>query len=611
MKKICYLVLLVFCLTGLLPVFAGKPGKNEPGAAEQKAYQTVQNEIKAALTGKSEHARKIGRYTDFYRDLLKLLKKHNKIAAPKSLKFNDKTVKILVPLELDEKTVGGFFQVSADGTRIISYLPWKENLEPLFTVPREKWEKAESADELEELKELVPLKDGHSAGVPVELSDLTDVYLIDYVDQLPCKTQEELEQHTSRNNLKSSLGRRTGSSKCLSYSASLASDWWNMAQGNKLGNYISFVNGSKEYGLNPRAIESLYFKHPKCPYSFVKETGKDRVTGEKIPYSPKHYAYIMSHIDSPSSVKDPLRRKLTHHLPRNGFGMDLPFDNSFNKSHGKIKKVKSDLKKYGIIYAQHTSRLFKNKIPVSLQGVHSVNIVGTGKLKGKPVAIYYETFGKNNRDYVEDSFYGPALRAFPIKFFYQGIYFPHRIIPEIKIEKHTAKIWFKTHEGKKITPTDLKVEVNGKRVKISPDSFIRVNLGSTDAELKLCFSRKYFYVPEESNGYVRNYLISGKNVIELTQYESMLKELAARKSGLISRIFGKSNSYKDYLTKAAQNQYSKIEKQLFSVRNDSSLMSRVAAAIKDSKVLKSSPLGKMVKEMATFDKINKQKPGKR
>jgi hypothetical protein len=40
-------------------------------------------------------------------------------------------------------------------------------------------------------------------------------------------------------------------------------------------------------------------------------------------------------------------------------------------------------------------------------------------------------------------------------------------------------------------------------------------------------------------------------------------------------------------------------------------MSRVAAAIKDSKVLKSSPLGKMVKEMATFDKINKQKPGKR
>lgn len=597
MKKLFLSVLVVALLAGFVPVWA-------ESTVEQAAFKTVSAEIQSALAGKSEFARKIGGYSNFYRDLIKVLKKHGEAGMPKALKFNGKTVKILVPLNLDEKRVGGFFQVSADGKKVLSYIVWKKNLEPLFVVAREKWEKAASADLLPEVKELVPLKEGHSAGVPVSKSDLTDLYLIDYVDQLPSKTQEEIESYTSKNGLKSTLGRRTASSKCLSYSASLASDWWNIAQGNKIGSYDSFVNGAREYGMNPRIVESLYFMFPKCPYTFIKETGHDRVTGEKIAYSPKHYAYIMSSIDLEKTITDPLKKSNVYKLPKNGFGMDLPFCNSFNKSHGKVEKIRQDLEKYGIMYSQHTSRLFKDKVSLTLQGVHSVNIVGTAKLKGEPVVIYYETFGKNDRDYIEDSYYGPSLRAFPVKFFYQGIFFPHRIISQVKIEKDIARISFKTHAGKKIVPENIQVFVNGKEMKTKRGAFISVPLGSSEANLKIKYSRRYYYTPEESNGYERNYIVSGKNLIEIKQYESILKTLADRKGGLFKKVFGKADSYTDHLAKQADVEFSTLKKKLMSIRNDSKLLQNVAAEISKSKVLAKSDLNKVVKEMLKFQKLN-------
>ncbi|MDN5280778.1 MAG: hypothetical protein PWR01_4743 [Clostridiales bacterium] len=601
MKKICLFLLALTMIAGFMPVWAQKGND-----AETKAVETVQNEISQALAGKSEFARKIGRYSDFYRELLKLLRKFNQIGMPKPLKFNGKTVKILVPVNLGPDSVGGFFQLSADGETILSYLPWSADLKPLFIVSRTKWENAASADELEELKELMPLKEGYSAGVPVEASDLTDLFLIDYIDQLPSKTQEEREAYTSKNGLKASLGRRTGSSKCLSYAASLASDWWNIAQGNRIGKYESFVNGAREFGMNPRIVESLYFRQPKCPYSFIKETGLDRVTGEKIAYSPKHYAYIMSSISLPKVIKDPLKKSNSYELPENGFGMDLPFCNSFNKSKGKVEKIRQDLKRYGIMYAQHTSRLFSDKISLTLQGVHAVNIVGTAKLKGEPVVIYYETFGKNHRDYLEDSFFGPRLRAFPVKFFYQGIFFPHRIIADLKLEKGKARINFKSHAGKKIMPEKIEVFVNGRPVGVKRASSILVPLGNNEAELEIRFSRKYFHTPEEPDGYVRRYLISNGNLIEISHYEAMLKTLAERKGGLFKKIFGKSDSYTDHLTKAVEARFNQMKDQLFAARNDSRFVQMLARRIGSNRVLNRSELGRMVAEMMKFNKIDKK-----
>lgn len=573
-------------------------------SVEDTAQNTVAAEIKAAMAGKSEFARRVGRNSDFYRELLKVFKKSSEPGMAKPLLFNGKVVKILVPLNLNSEKVAGFFQLTPDGRKIISYLPWTASFEPLFVVNREKWEKAASADVLEELKELVPLKEGYSAGVPVDKSDLTDLFLIDYIDQLPSKTQEEREAYTSQNGLKASLGRRTGSSKCLSYSASLASDWWNLAQGNKIGKYESFVNGAREFGMNPRIVESLYFSQPKCPYAFLKETGLDRITGEKIPYSPKHYAFIMSSIKLPAKVKDPLKNAISYDLPANGFGMDLPFDNSFNKSNGKVEKIRADLQKYGIIYAQHTSRLFSDKVSLTLQGVHSVNIVGTAKLKGEPVVLYYETFGKNHRDYVEDSFFGPALRAFPVKFFYQGIIFPHRILAEVKVIGNSAQIQFKTSAGKKITPEKLQITLNGREVKARAAASLQIPLSAGENRLSLKFARKYFYTPEEPEGYNREYLIKDGRLIELGHYEAVLRTYAERKAGLFKKIFGKSDSYTDYLKARAAGYFEQMKKQLHAARNDAGFLKMVAAQIKRSNILAKSELAEMVEEMMKFQKIN-------
>jgi len=598
MRKLM-LIALVLCFTiSLCPGMAATE-------AENTALQTVAKEISAALAGRSEYAENLGRYTDFNTDLKKVLQKYSQPGVPKTLNFNGKPAKILVPLNLDDKLVGGFFQLSTDGRKILSYLPWNKDMRPLFIIERSKWENAGDAAQLPELAELMPITENHSAGVPVEKSDLTELFLIDYINMLPGKTQEELAAYTSTVGLNAHLGRRTGSSKCLGYSASLASDWWNIAMGNKLGSYDSFINGAREYGVNPRLVESLYFQNTKCPYSFVKETGKDRVTGEKVPYSPKHYAWILSSIKLPEQINDPLKRQISYRLPANGLGMDLPFDNSFNKSNGKVEKIRSDLQKYGIMYAQHTSRLFKDKVSLTLQGVHSVNIVGTAKLKGEPVVIYYETFGKNGRDYMEDSFYGPSLRAFPVKFFYQGIIFPHRIIPQVSLRNNTAVVTFKTHEGKAITPENISVKVDGKAVDVKPADKIRIALNRSDATIELKFSRKYFYTPEEAEGYERRFLISNDRIIELSRYEAIVKALAERNSGLFKKLFGKSDSYSDYLKAAEEKTREGLKSQLASIRNDSALLSRVASEIKRSEILKKSELGKIVAGMIKFEQISR------
>lgn len=597
MKRNWLAIVVMFMALCLPQVFAQT-------AAESAALKTVSTEIADALEGKSAFVNALGHYSNFRSELNKVLRQNGEPGMPKTMLFNGKPVKILVPLNLNDKKVGGFFQVSPDGKKIISYLVWDKNFKPLFEVDREKWEQTADAATLPELAELVPIKEGYSAGVPVDPSDLSDVYIIDYVNILPSKTQEERKAYTDTAGLKSHLGRRTGSSKCLSYSASLASDWWHIAQGNKIGKYDSFVNGAREYGTNPRMVESLYFSFPKCPYSFVKETGLDRVTGEKIPYSPKHYAWIMSSVKLPEVINDPLKREISYSLPKRYFGMDLPFMNSFDKSRGNVEQIKKDLQRYGIMYAQHASRLFNDKISLTLQGVHAVNIVGTAKLKGEPVVLYYETFGKNHRDYLEDSFYGPALRAFPVKFFYQGIVFPHRIISDVALNKGKAEVSFKTAAGKAIAPEKISVKVNGKTVKTKASSKINIEIPE-ECVLTVEYSRRYFYTPEESEGYVRNYLISNGQIIELKHYEAILKALAERNGGLLKKVLGKDDSYTDHLISLAEKTCENLRHQATGIARNKGLLNMINRELQNSKILAKSDFGKAVSEIIKFNKLDR------
>lgn len=570
-------------------------------SAENLAKKTVLNEISKIFADQSRFVSRLSLSSTFNVDVKKILKKAKFDVQPKTIFLENKAVKILVPARISENKVGVLFQTSADGKKIISYLPWYKNGTPLFTTSLEVWNKAKTANDVPQMQELVPTKLNYSAGIPVERQDVKSRYIIDFIDIIPSKTQEEHKEYTDKVGMKSTLGRRTASSKCLSYSASNASDWWNIVQGRKLGKHTSYVNGSVGYGMDPRAVESLYFKLPASPYTFRKVAGKDRVTGEKIPYSPKHFAYIMANIKTPSSVADHMKKTLKYKFPSHRFGMDLPFYTVFDRSKGNIKTITDALNKYGILLSQHTSRLFKDKVSLKLQGVHSVNIVGTGKLNGKPVALYYETFGKNHKEYLEDSFFGPRLRAFPVGFFYQGIAFPHKIRVATKLQKSSFLISFKNRYGQSIAPDAVLVKVNGKKINTQKNcKQVAIPLTSDSSRVEIRFKKKYFYTPEESEGYSRVYMISKGKIIELNEYAQVVQAIGKMKLGIIKKLLKKRKSYLDFLMHRANKLQGLMEKQLKTIKSDTTMVKMINDFVRSNPVLKKSGFARKIKAITKF-----------
>ncbi len=568
-------------------------------AGEKAAVETVRKEVARILGSKSAFARPLGSHSDYQTDLQAILRKYPVLNEPRQVLLDGRPEKILVPLMLSEREVGGFFQVSPDGSTILSWLAWDKDLKPIFRVPRDEWGKAPDANALPQLAELIPVKPDHSAGVPVEISDLEDVFLIDHLECIPPKTQEEREVYTEQEGLAGTLGRRTGSSKCISYAVSMASDWWKSVLGLPIGKYVSFVNGTLEYGMNPRLIESLYYSVPKSPYSWVLFTGKDRVTGEKIAYSPKHFAYIVSSIPLPKDIPDPIRKGVRYQLPPEGFGMDKPFFPVFDHHRGNAKTIRQGLERYGILFSQHTMRFLHDKLSSPL-GVHGVNIVGTGRLKGKDVVLYYETFGKNHRDYREDSFYGPRLRAFPVQFFYQGLAFPHHLRVAMEPRGDTLSVRFTDCLGRPVVPDRVSAECDGMAVAVKPAEELRFPAFNGKGVLKLRFEKKYFYAPEEDGAYERTWFFGKNGCIELKEYEKLVTALHAHKQNLIEKIRYKPENFYDSLVGREETLRKKLLPILRRLPADPDLARAVADEFRRNKVLEKSPLGRECKDLLTF-----------
>ncbi|MBF0545640.1 MAG: hypothetical protein HQM08_14450 [Candidatus Riflebacteria bacterium] len=568
MKKSFCLVLFFVLLVSV----AGAVSKEE-----KAAFQTIQQELENVKNGTSAFVKNLGKFSDFESDFLKVLEKYPQLGQPKTVFLNEAPAKILIPLNLDDQTVGGFFQVATNGTQIISWLPWDETLTPAFKVSRKLWESNRLANEFPEIAELIPLKATYSPGTPVELSDLDEYFLIDNTEYIPSKTQEERKAYTDSVGLKEYLGRRTGSSKCLSYAASMASDWWKTILGLKLEKYTSFVNGIMEYGMNPRLVESYYYAIDASPYTFKKFTGKDRVTGEEIAYSPKHFSYMMSCVPLPPKVNDPLKKEITYTLPQSLYAMDQPFFNVFNHSEGKVDEIREALKRYGIIYAQHTVRVLGDRDSLRAVGMHAVNIVGTAKLKGQEMVLYYETFGKNHRDYLEDSFYGPKLRAFPVKFFYQGNVFPHKIYLTTKIENGNMIINFRDYLNRPIVPDSISVVLDNSIVPVKLVSDIQIPISSTMHTVKLSFMKKYFYAPEENGPYEREFHVFDGKIVEVKEYEKVYASMQKAKPDWIQRLVRKPSSYYDYLVKREEDLRISLVKDFKDCQKESKLL----AVIKD------------------------------
>lgn len=566
---------------------------------EKAAVETVRKEVARILASKSAFAQPLGANSDYQADLQAILRAYPVLASPRQVLLEGQPVKILVPLQMSEQEVGGFFQVSTDGSTILSWLVWDKDLKPMFRVPRSDWEKAPDANSLPQLAELIPVKPDHSAGVPVEISDLEDVFLIDHLEFIPPKTQEELKIYTGREGLAGALGRRTGSSKCISYALSMASDWWKSVLGLPIGKYVSFVNGTLEYGMNPRLIEALYYSVPGSPYSWVLFTGKDRVTGEKIAYSPKHFAYIVSSIPLPKEVQDPIRKQISYPLPRDGFGMDKPFYPVFDHHKGDVKTIREGLARYGILFAQHTMRFMSDKVSSPL-GVHGVNIVGTARLKGKDVVLYYETFGKNHRDYIEDSFYGPRLRAFPVQFFYQGLSFPHHVRVAMEPRGDSLTVRFTDCLGRPVSPDRVSVERDGTPVAVKPASELRFPAFQGKGVLKLRFEKKYFFAPEENGPYDRTWFFGRNGFIELKEYEKVVVALHASKQSLIEKIRYKPENFYDYLVSREETLRKELLPLIRQLHADPGLAKAVSEEFRRNAVLAKSPLGKECRDLLTF-----------
>jgi hypothetical protein len=579
MKKILALcTLMIFCLG--LQGFAAN-------SSSSLALATVKQEISKILSNTSKPVNDIGKFTTYASDFRKVLNKFTEVASPKPVVLENKIVKYLVPLRMNSEKVGGFFQVSADGKTIISMLPWKPNLEPLFQVSSKKWESVKVANEISEIAELFPKTFKPTAGEPVEFEDLTDVFIIDNISSLPSKTQEEKRDFATRAGFEAPTKRRYGSLKCLSYAASFVADWWKMQKGMNLGSYKSILTGGQEYGTDPRMVESLYFATPKSPYSFLKyNIKKDLVTKEKVPYSPKHYAYVLSCIKLPGKIKDPLLKK-SHVVPDQDMGMDSPFYTVFNRSKGTIKLINQSLKSYGILLSQHTMRIPGDKKPLKFIGIHSIAIVGTAKLRGKEVVLYYETFGKNHKEYIEDGFFGPALRAFPVGFFYQGIAFPHPLKFNAQVKNGKFIGSFATNYGQKLVPDNLLVELDGNRIKVKRSSSFSLPIDNGVHKLKIIYNKRYYQTPEEPTVYKRSFVIADGRIIELSELENVTKSLTKAKRS-IAFWRHKKDGYNEFLLNRHDSIRDEILMTLKSSRSNSKFLTTVKTIVDSSKYLKKS-----------------------
>ena len=466
----------------------------------------------------------------YWRDYRSVLARYPEVSVAKPVFVPDMTgqpriARWLVGLRMDD-AIGGFLAIDPESGALLSRLMFTPELKPLFRVPIKVWTAAPDVNSIVELAELVPPLTQFTTGIPIDPT-AANVHIIDYVLDLPKKTQEERRETVEAFNqgmgreagvtLQHTLGRRTATSKCLAVAASYVADWWLVVSGESLLPYRNAVGGQQEYGINPRHLESLYYKRSRQEAGLLgrgllrlgnrlgthvyargpfKQVGRDRVTGEGIPYSPRGYARILSETTA-GTVPDPLVPGLVSYTHANNpFAMDEPpllmvLDRNFMARRTRRQderrftrpqapfqivdwrasrlspaemeeRLMDALNTWGPLYAQHMQRDRRGNPQRGMRakGVHACVIVGHVEIDGRMHFIYRETFGEASHRYLEDSFLGPSYRAFPIEFFYQAIAFPHTLQPTLvdvtlnSEGERTGRLEIRTNRGRTLIDPD-------------------------------------------------------------------------------------------------------------------------------------------------------------
>lgn len=454
-------------------------------------------------------------------DYAAVIRRFPKLTPPRPVLTEDGEVsRFLCGLDLGDGRVGGFLAVSADGAQVVGELSWDADGVPLWTVPAEAWRAASSVNEVPQLAELVTPYDSFTPGIPIEPDQVPGVRFVPgAVDDLPYKVQEERREWVAHVNatrnpvrpLKTHLGRRTATSKCMSVAASYLADWWSVEVGRELGTYVNGAGGQREYGFDPRMLEAIFYTRARREgglgtWAFqTVPFGKDRVTGEPIPFSMRSFARILVDTDT-LALPDPLVPSKVHRLAPGGFAMDDAPVFLYKRARWSEAQIAQAIETWGPLLGQHTSRT-KSGGPKPLIGIHGVALVGAGQLPdGREVIAYKESFGGFGAGYLEDSFGGPRLRALPSKYLYQAIAFPHRLglavtartgddgVAEVEVRVTTNRgadrvdphLWQVQLDGQPLDVTPEKVATGAYRLTVQLDD------DTPTGQLTLVASRRYF-----------------------------------------------------------------------------------------------------------------------
>ncbi|MBS3092301.1 hypothetical protein J4466_02670 [Candidatus Pacearchaeota archaeon] len=262
--------------------------------------------------------------------------------------------------------------------------------------------------------------------IPIKISNLTDTFLIENYDYLPWKNQKGKSSWESyvNNNLSPvhtwTENYTDDALKCLSYGASTVADWWNIILGSPVSqSYKNFVRGETEYGLNPRELETLYHNiYPDnwadcgCIICYADILGiglYDPITKERIPYCISGYAKILTNTPNFDNLDDP-------EIPGNADFQYNTWDNKYRIDNYYLLNKDSNyatideyLRQYGIIYVQ-----MKDTI-ISVFPVHTVAMVGYGKLNGNDILIIHDSYGNSSYKAITNSEIATSLIYFKSK----------------------------------------------------------------------------------------------------------------------------------------------------------------------------------------------------
>ena len=443
----------------------------------------------------------------------------------------------LVGLQMPEEgMVGGFIAIDPTNGDVQCRLMWapdphektETRLEPLWQIPEDVWQNANSINDIEALAELIPPYPQFTAGIPVDIADALRqgfTFVGEDPRSLPLKTQEERHQQISWINqnfdldLGTELGRRSGTSKCLSVATSYAADWWAVHTGHTPGYYTNPIGGQREYGFNPRMIESIFYQRAQIEGGFLSGDFRmaplsgDKVTGEPIPFSVRGYARILTETQEAITADNLAPQIFSYETRVNHFYMDQPplliqigpvgVLGGFNtwqdmqrakspspsytlaQHYGEAvapEQLAKALDTWGPLLVQHRPRTPRGNPLVALfgLGIHTVLMVGYGRdSSDQMLFVYRESFGPCTHTYIEDSYLGPSYRMMPISYFRGAIAFPHHLYPKLE----------SINENSKALQVDLRVTTNRERDPISPD-LIRLLVDDKPVNFDISFIAK-------------------------------------------------------------------------------------------------------------------------